>query len=54
MSRQKRSWQIIMVYTIIITIEILRALTIKLTQARSRSRVRARAKGLGLWLGIGL
>ena len=33
-----------------ITVEILRALTIKLTQARARTK----GLGLGLWLGIGL
>ena len=51
LSRQKRSWQIWSgLYNI--TVEILRALTIKLTQARARTRARARAKGLGLWLGL--
>ena len=45
MSRQKRSWQI---WSDLhnITIEIFRALTIKLTRARARSRDRARAMAM--------
>ena len=43
LSRQKRSWQIWSgLYNI--TIEILRALTIKLTQVRARARARAMAR----------
>ena len=43
LSRQKRSWQIWSgLYNI--TVEILRALTIKLTQARARTRARTRAR----------
>ena len=49
LSWQKRSWQIWSgLYNI--TVEILRMLTIKLTQARTRTR----AKGLGIGIGIGL
>ena len=56
MSRQKRSWQIWSGLCNINTVEILRALTIKLTRARARAMAmaRARAKGLGLWLGLGI
>ena len=45
LSRQKRSWQIWSgLYNI--TIEILRALTIKLTWARARDRPRLRARAM--------
>ena len=45
LSRQKRSWQIWSgPYNI--TVEILRALTIKLTQARARTRARAMARAV--------